>query len=194
MKKLLFLDACIRGEDSRTRQLCETYLETYLEKNPDTQVISVSLIDQDIAPLTYERIKERDGYIAAKDFDHPMFDLAKQLKEADVVVVGTPYYDFSFASVLKVYVENIVVCDLTFESTETGLSGLCNGEKLVYITTAGGSMTGKNYGYEYMDGLARDMLGFRETECFKAEMLDVVGFDVDAILEETKAQIRASLE
>ena len=57
MKKLLFLDACIRGEDSRTRQLCETYLETYLEKNPDTQVISVSLIDQDIAPLTYERIK-----------------------------------------------------------------------------------------------------------------------------------------
>ena len=194
MKKLLFLDACIRGEDSRTRQLCETYLETYLEKNPDTQVTSVSLINQDLTPLTYERIKIRDAFIEAGDFSDPMFDFAKQIKEADIVVVGTPYYDFSFASILKVYVENIVVSGLTFESTETGLSGLCNGEKLVYITTAGGGMTNKNYGYEYMDGLAKYMLGFKETECFKAEMLDVVGFDADAIMEEARAQIRASFE
>lgn len=194
MKKLLFLDACIRGGDSRTRQLCETYLDAYLEKNPETQVESVSLINQDIKPFTYEHLQRRDTFIGAHNFKDPMFDLAKQLKEADIVVVGTPYYDFSFASILKVYVENIVVCDLTFESTEEGLKGLCNGEKLVYITTAGGPIGNKNLGYEYMDVLARNMLGIKETQCFAADMLDVDGMDADEIMESVKDEIRASME
>ena len=87
-----------------------------------------------------------------------MFDFAKQFQEADYIVVGTPYWDLSFASILKVYVENIMVADLTFKATNTGFVGLCEGKSLVYITTAGGFIGDKNFGYDYMCGVA-DMFG-----------------------------------
>ncbi|MDD6043146.1 MAG: NAD(P)H-dependent oxidoreductase [Eubacteriaceae bacterium] len=190
MKKLLFIDACVRGEKSRTKELCDTYIHCYAAANPDTVVDRVPLTDLDIKPLSHERILERNGYVTAGDFSQPMFDLANQLKSADVIVIGTPYYDLSFASVLKVYIENVVVADLTFLATDTGFEGLCNSEKMVYITTAGGSMEGQNFGYDYFCGMS-GMLGLGEPQLIKAEMLDVFGYDADAIMKETKEQIAA---
>lgn len=190
MEKLLFVDACIRGEDSRTKRLCNKFIETFLKSHPDTEVETVTLRNGTVEPLSYERIKVRDGYVKDKDFSQPMFDLANQIKEADYIVMGTPYYDLSFASILKVYIENVMVADLTFASSETGFIGLCAGKKLFYITTAGGSMAGMNYGYEYMCGIA-NMLGIPETELIKAENLDIVGFDAEKILAIAEAEIEA---
>ena len=34
MKKLLFIDACVRGEKSRTKELCDTYIHCYAAANP----------------------------------------------------------------------------------------------------------------------------------------------------------------
>ena len=98
--------------------------------------------------------------------------------------MGTPYWDLSFASILKVYVENIMVADLTFKATNTGFVGLCEGKSLVYITTAGGFIGDKNFGYDYMCGVA-DMFGIPETELIKAEALDIEGFDAEKIMEKS---------
>lgn len=191
MEKLLFVDACIRGEQSRTRKLCDAYIEEFKAHNPDVEVETVTLRKGVVEPHTVEHLEERDRYVAAKDWSHPMFDLAKQFQAADYVVIGTPYWDLSFAAILKVYIETIMVADLTFESTEHGLSGLCRGKKLTYITTAGGFIGDKNYGYDYMKGVA-DMFGIPETECFKADALDIVGFDADKIVADAIEEIRRS--
>lgn len=189
MERLLFLDACVREGKSRTRQLCQVYLEEFLKKNPDTEVETVVLRRGTVEPHTEEKLRERDGYVARKDWSHPMFDLAKQFYDADYIVIGTPYWDLSFAAILKVYIENIMVADLTFRATNTGFVGLCKGKKLIYITTAGGFIGDKNYGYDYMCGVA-DMLGIPETECVKAEALDIDGFDPDKIMEKAVEEIR----
>lgn len=39
MEQLLFIDACVRGERSRTRKLAEHFLKTYQDKHPDTAVV-----------------------------------------------------------------------------------------------------------------------------------------------------------
>lgn len=189
MEKLLFVDACIRGDRSRTAQLCDVYLEEFLKKNPDTVVETVTLRSEDIRPHSLEKLDLRDSLIAACDFSHPMFDFAKQFKEADYVLIGSPYWDLSFAAALKVYIENIIVADLTFESANTGFRGLCRGRKLVYITTAGGFIGDRNYGYDYLCGIA-EMLGIPETECIRAEALDIEGFDAGKIVEKVKEEIR----
>ena len=189
MERLLFLDACVREGKSRTRQLCQVYLEEFLKKNPDTEVETVVLRRGTVEPHTEEKLRERDGYVARKDWSHPMFDLTKQFYDADYIVIGTPYWDLSFAAILKVYIENIMVADLTFRATNTGFVGLCKGKKLIYITTAGGFIGDKNYGYDYMCGVA-DMLGIPETECVKAEALDIDGFDPDKIMEKAVEEIR----
>lgn len=190
MEKLLFVDACIRGDQSRTRRLCDVYLKEFLKKNPDVEMETVTLRRDSVKTHTPEHLRERDGYVAKKDWSHPMFDLAKQFQQADYIVIGTPYWDLSFAAILKVYIENIMVADLTFKATNTGFVGLCKGKKLTYITTSGGFIGDKNFGYDYMCGVA-DMFGIPETECFKAEALDIEGFDAEKIVVKAENEIRA---
>lgn len=189
MEKLLFIDACVRDERSRTKVLCDVYLEEFLKKNPKTEVETVVLRNGSVQTHTMEKLDIRDGLIRQKDFSHPMFALAKQFKGADYVVIGSPYWDLSFSAILKVYIENIMMADLTFEATDTGFIGLCKGKKLTYITTAGGVIGDKNFGYDYMCGVA-DMLGIAETECIMAEALDIAGNDADAIVAGAIEEIR----
>ena len=189
MEKLLFIDACISTHASRTKRLCTTHIDQFLKKNPEVTLETVVLRKGKVEPLTKERIIERDKYVERKDWNHPMFDFAKQFQEADYIVVGTPYWDLSFASILKVYVENIMVADLTFKATNTGFVGLCEGKSLVYITTAGGFIGDKNFGYDYMCGVA-DMFGIPETELIKAEALDIEGFDAEKIMEKAIEEVK----
>ncbi|SCJ90025.1 FMN-dependent NADH-azoreductase [uncultured Eubacterium sp.] len=189
MEKLLFIDACISTHASRTKRLCTTYIDQFMKKNPEVTLETVVLRKGKVEPLTKERIIERDNYIKKKDWNQPMFDFAKQFQEADYVVVGTPYWDLSFASILKVYIENIMVADLTFEATNTGFVGLCKGKQMVYITTAGGFIGDKNFGYDYMCGVA-DMFGIPETELIKAEALDIEGFDAEKIMEKAIEEVK----
>lgn len=192
MEKVLFLDACIREEGSRTKQLCDVYLEEFLKYHPEAEVETVVLREGSVHTHTMEKLNERDGYVRNKDWSHPMFELGLQYKHADYIVIGTPYWDLSFAAILKVYIENIMVADLTFKATDQGFVGLCNGKKMVYITTGGGQIEGQNYGYDYMCAIAK-MTGIDEAECFTAECLDIVGFDADAIMEKAKVEIREKL-
>ncbi len=189
MEKLLFIDACVRDGNSRTRRLCDVYLEEFLKKHPDVEKEVLVLREGCLRTHTSEKLAQRDELVRKKDFSHPMFGLARQFKEADYVVIGSPYWDLSFAAILKVYIENIMVANLTFKATNTGFIGLCNGKKLIYITTAGGFIGDKNYGYDYMCGIA-DMLGIPDTECVKAEALDIEGFDAEKIVTKTISEIR----
>lgn len=193
MEKVLFLDACIREEGSRTKQLCDVYLEEFMKAHPEAELETVVLRDGVVKTHTLEKLNERDGYVRAGDWSHPMFDLGKQYRDADYIVIGTPYWDLSFAAILKVYLENIMVADLTFGCNDQGFYGLCKGKKMVYITTGGGIIDGQNFGYDYMKAIA-EMTGIDETECFYAQNLDIVGFDADAIMEEAKAEIREAFQ
>ena len=47
----------------------------------------------------------------------------------------------------------------------------------------------ETYGYGYISALARDFFGIKETKLIKAEMMDVDGFDAEAILKKTIDEI-----
>lgn len=55
MEKLLFIDACVRDERSRTKILCDVYLEEFLKKNPETEVETVVLRNGSVQPHTMEK-------------------------------------------------------------------------------------------------------------------------------------------
>ena len=189
MEKVLFLDACVRDAASRTKKLCDVYIELFMKAHPDAVLETVTLRRGAVQSHTEEHLAERDAYIRQKDFSQPMFELARQYREADYIIIGTPYWDLSFAAILKVYIENIMVADLTFKATDTGFVGLCKGRKMIYITTAGGAIGDKNYGYDYMRAIA-DMTGIDETQCIKADMLDIEGYDAEAIMAKAVKEIR----
>lgn len=178
----LFVNATAR-EDSRTLELCHDYLAG----NPSVE--TVNLYDLDLEPFNWATIEERVRLQNAEDWGDSLFDLARQFAAADEIVIGAPYWDLSFPAILKIYVEHITACGIVFHYTEEGRpEGLCNAKRLVYITTSGGPCSLANYGYEYFQGLAR-MYGIPETYEVAAELLDVIGQDVEQIMGGARAQI-----
>lgn len=181
----LFINACIRGEESRTLKLCREYLATL------DDVTEVNLDRLALVPLDREKVAYRSQLQKAKVFDDAIFDLAKQFAAADSIVIGAPYWDLSFPAALKTYIEYISVCDITFGYSPEGIpTGLCKAGMLSYITTCGGSLEGANYGYEYICAIAK-MFGIENTRMAAAEMLDVIGQDVEANMDAARAQIAA---
>ncbi len=179
--KLLFIDACLRGERSRTKILCEKLIEEINKKYENVEMEKVDLSKLDIKALYEEDLEKRDMLISSGDLSS--FGLAKQFAAADMIVVGAPYWDLSFPAALKVYIENIAVNNIVFHYTEKGQEGLCIAKKAYYVTTSGGYMSGAEFGYEYIKGVFA-LFGIKDVECISAEGLDIWGNDVEKILED----------
>ena len=184
--KVLFVNACVRSTDSRTYQLCKDYIAKLPE---DAQVVEVNLDEAGIKPLDKELLKRRDELLALKNFDDPMFNYAKQIMEADHVIIGAPYWDLSFPALLKIYLEQCSVTGLTYIYNEKGIpEGQCKAKSLSYITTSGGPIGDFNFGYDYIKGLCL-LFGILKTHFASAEALDVWGNDIDAIMAGAKEKI-----
>lgn len=187
MEKILFINACVRPE-SRTRLLVSSILSQM-----DGSVEELNLEQAGIMPLNWESLKERDTYVENKDFTAPMFQYAKQFISADKIVIGAPYWDLSFPSTIRVYFEAVTINGLSFKYTPDGCpAGLCKAKKLIYATTAGGTIGDLNLGFDYVKALAQVFYGIPEVLCFKAENLDIIGADVEQIMEKAIGEIRDS--
>lgn len=186
MDHILFINACVRPE-SRTLDLARAVLE----KLPG-QVEEVDLERERIDVLDSAVLKLRDACIREKDYSAPMFRFARQLTQADALVVAAPYWDLMFPALLKVYFESVMVNGLTFYYTPEGRpSSLCKLKRVIYVTTAGGPIGPFNFGFDYVKALARGFFQVEDVRCLAAEGLDIVGADVDAILAEAKNQAEA---
>lgn len=183
---ILYVNACPRAE-SRTDRMARALLErlgAYTE---------LDLKTAGLAPMTEEKLARRDALIAAQAWDDPSLAAAKAFAEAEEIVVAAPYWDLSFPAEMKVFWENVYVVGLTSRYSEEGIPvGLCRAKKLWYVTTAGGPYDPR-FSYDYVRALATGCFGIPETELIKAEMLDVAGFDSEAIVAETVRKIRAGL-
>ena len=182
MKKLLFINACVRGDLSRTLRLCKKYISTFLAYHTDYAWTEVDLNEITLVPQNRMELDKRDAFIETGDFSDPMFDLAKQFMDADHIVIGAPYWDLEFPSLLKIYFERVSVSELTYVFQGDHAEANTKAERAVYITTAGGYTIGKNYGYEYAQGLFSFLFGINRMDLVKAEGLDIEGADIEGIL------------
>ena len=143
----------------------------------------------DLPQLTGPLSDQREEWPVTQP-DDPLLSPAREVAGADVIVIGAPYWDLTFPAALKVYLEWACTLGITFGYTQAGEQrGLCRAERLIYITTAGGPLEDRNFGYEYVRGVA-GMLGIINTHCVAAQGLDIRGNDPEAILRE--AQERAA--
>lgn len=175
---ILFLNACVRNDKSRTLKLAKTVLRKMSGEIRERKLedIKFPIVDQTF-------LDWRDQCIAVGDYSSPAFDLAREFAEAEAVVIAAPFWDLSFPASLKQYFEQINVLGVTFNYTEEGVPlGLCNAKQLIYVTTAGGVIFSEEYGYGYIKALAQSFYGIPDVRMIKAEGLDILGADVDQIL------------
>ncbi len=185
---ILFINACVRS-NSRTKRLADHLIA----KLSDRQVKEVRIWEMELPEVNEDFINWRNECCSKNDFSDPVFDHAKEFAAADTIVIAAPYWDLSFPSLLKRYLEQLCVVGLTFFYNEQNLpQGLCKAKKLYYVTTAGGPIISDAFGYGYIKETAQTFFNIPEFRQFKAEMLDIVGYDAEAILSETIREIDSS--
>ena len=179
--KNLFINACVRGADSRTLVIAKNIL-----KNIQGNTTELVLDNEPLQPLTSTTLSLRESLIKNMDFENPMFDYAKQFASADTIIIAAPYWDLAFPALLKIYLENICVSGITFKYDEGRPLGLCKAKKLIYVTTSGGPIFA-DFGYNYIKTLSNSLLGIKDIVCYKAENLDICNISANEVL--TKATI-----
>ena len=155
--------------------------------NLNGQIQTVVLTEANIKPLDCELLAKRDQLLKSGKTDDELFIFAKQFAQADTIVIAAPYWDLMFPALLKIYLENITVCGLTFRYSEKGIpQSLCKAKSLYYVTTAGGYIGENNFGFDYVKALATGFFGINDVKFFSAEGLDIYGADVEQIMQKAK--------
>lgn len=183
MEKILFINACIRPE-SRTLVLAKRLLSKL-----SGEVEEVNLEKEQIQPLNTQSLKYRQNLLAAEKFDDPMLRYARQFKEADTIVIAAPYYDLSFPSALKVYLEAVACVGLTFYYDENEVAQTHTRAKRLYYVSTGGGILKKHFGFEYVKALVGEFYHIFDVQGFFAEKLDLLGSDPDAIMKKAIKEI-----
>lgn len=130
MKKLLYIDACIRGTDSRTKKIATPIIDALKEKY---DVETLVLNDLELEIVKEELIKKRNN----GEISDTVLTWAKKVRDAERIVIASPFWDMSFPAALKVFIELCSIFDITFKSNDKTCYGNCKAEKMMFITTRG---------------------------------------------------------
>ena len=187
MKKLLYIDACIRDELSRTKKIATPVVEALKEKY-DVQTIVIN--DLNLSVVQKDLILERTGGI----IDPIVMSWAESVRDADRIVIAAPFWDMSIPAALKNFLELCSILDVTFKTDDKICYGNCKSEKLLYITTRGMDIsTGHvlEQGSSYLNALSW-LWGMGTLQTISAQNMDYVS--EEEIEEKIRIAIAEGLE
>lgn len=186
MDKVLFVNACVNREKSRTLRLARALIGQF--ENAETE--EIVLEELNLRPLDSAIIGKRNALAARGEFDDPVFAMSKKLASADIVVIATPFWENTFSSMTKIFMEYSGAVGVAFRYSESGMPvGMCKAKCLYYVTTRGGPVTdGQDLGYAIYRSLARTY-GIGRTEIISADSLDIVANDPEKIMADAIARI-----
>jgi FMN-dependent NADH-azoreductase len=113
MSRILVINASARKDRSLSRHLTETFLEKWKQKNPEDSVVHREVGRENIPHVSEEWIAGAFTPPALRTAENAAAlevsnVLISELKEADVIVLGTPMYNWSIPSALKAYFDQVL--------------------------------------------------------------------------------------
>jgi FMN-dependent NADH-azoreductase len=144
MKTILQLNTSINSDDGQSSRLANAFVAA-LRK--DEKLVVHDLARDPVPHLDAERFGafiarpetrtlKQDALVAYSDA------LIDELKQANVIVLGLPMYNFGVPSTLKAYFDHVARAGVTFRYTEKGPVGLLTGKKLYVFAARGGLYEG----------------------------------------------------
>ncbi len=181
--KILFIDACVRGDVSRTRRLAEKYLQTAAKSG--CEVIKRDLSTENIQFVT------RAHFSSDGKCEYPYTnELATEFASANHIVIAAPFWEFEFPAVLNCYIEMISKAGVTFKYTAHGSEGLCAAQTLTYIYTAGGFLQDDEKVGEIKLKHLSKLYGIENFNAISVTGIDVFPEKAEDIMKEAIANIK----
>lgn len=139
-KKVLHIISSPRGETSITRKLGDEIIAKIKAKYPDAEIKEKDLAADAFPHLDELQIAAWFSPAEARTPDQTNAvqisdEAIKEMQEADIYVIGAPFYNFAIPSTLKAYLDHIVRPGITFRYEDGKPEGLIKNKK-AYIATA----------------------------------------------------------
>ena len=196
MTTLLQINASISNGNGQSSQLARQFVSAFQEGNPGTKVMVRDVAAAEPVPhLDGERfgafITKAEERSAAQQAVVAYSDtLISELKQADVIVLGLPMYNFGVPSQLKAYFDHIARAGVTFKYTDKGPVGQLIGKRAYVFAARGGVYAGTPL--DTQTGYVRDFLrfiGISEVNFVYAEGLAMSPQSKEAGLAKATAEI-----
>ncbi len=163
MKTLLQIHSSIFSAGGESSQLVDQFVSQWREQNPESQITMRDVAVNPLPHLDAERIgafftpaemrtPEQQQIVAQSDA------LIEEIKQAQIIVLGLPMYNFGIPSTLKAYFDHIARAGITFKYTENGAKGLLTGKKAYIFAARGGMYAGTPL--DTQTDYVRNFLGF----------------------------------
>jgi FMN-dependent NADH-azoreductase len=179
-----------------TNQLADFTLKQIKQQIPDAQVENLALYapETTIPEITAENLNDPSLIDAQQN------ELIAQFKRADLIMIFMPLHNFNIVSRLKDYIDNILIANKTFKYTADGSVGLLDGkQKVAYVQTSGSDYehdiryVNADIAPHYMRTIL-NFMGISKMELIRAEGLDLIENDKQAILENSKQTLATYIQ
>jgi FMN-dependent NADH-azoreductase len=195
MTTLLQINASIHADHGQSSQLATKFVQAFANRHPDARIVVRDLASDTVPHLSAERFAaflSKPGERSAAQSDVVAYSdtLIGELKQADVIVLGLPMYNFGVPSQLKAYFDHIARAGETFRYTATGPVGLLTGKKVYVFAARGGLYAGT--ALDTQTSYVRDFLrfvGIQDIEFVYAEGLAISAESKASGLASAAAQI-----
>ena len=160
MNKVLIINASPRAKKSQSRKLTALFLENWKSKHPEDSFIHrevgrgcIPHISEDwIASAFKNKIERTDQDKKSLELSD---ELIKELKDADIYVLGVPMYNWSIPSALKAYIDQIMRINETWRfksgKPDGHYVGLLQRKKMYILSSRGDSGYGEGEENEHMN-------------------------------------------
>lgn len=185
-------------EGSYTKQLLDAFLEK--STNADIDVIDIAKDVPDLFLAENLKAYIMRNYMGKELSDDlrksisKMDRMTKQFKDADVVVMAFPMYNFSMPAAVKAYFDSILMKGETWDMGEGGYIGLMNGKKALILMSSGGMYEGQMASWDHATTLAKlefQFMGFEKIEQVTIGGVNADPASIEKKLLEAKEKIRS---
>ena len=196
MTKVLIIDSAATGEASVSRKLTAEFSDHLRKVRPGVQIVRRDIGRAPIPHLTEETVGAIRGAPAETEAAEAALALSDtlihELREADLIVIGAPMYNFGMPSTLKAWFDHVLRARVTFQYTETGPEGLIKGKKAVVIETRAGFYSeGPAAAMDRQEPHIRTLLGFMGITEVNFVRVEKLAFGADEAIAAAVAQLDA---
>jgi len=196
MTTLLQINASLNNGNGQSSRLANQFVAAYRRRHPGAKIVERDVAAAEPVPhLNAERfgsfITKPEERSAAQHAVVAYSDiLINELRQADVIVLGLPMYNFGLPSQLKAYFDHIARAGVTFKYTEKGPVGQLTGKKVYVFAARGGIYAGTPLDTQasYVRDFLR-FLGMDDVEFVYAEGLAISPESKEAGLARAAAEI-----
>lgn len=165
MKKILHIISSPRGEESISKKLGDIIVEKIETKYPGSVVKERNLATSHFPHL--DELQIASWFIPAEQHSDEQAEAIKyseeaiaEMQEADIYVIGAPFYNFAIPSTLKAYLDHIVRPGITFHYQDGKPEGhLKNKKAYIAIASSGVYSEGEFQSYDFVSPYLKFLLG-----------------------------------